>query len=326
MSIFTEGFLFLLVAGVLQGTFALFPRFFRIQSEFFWSAFALLAFAVLPIGFTAFVFPQFLSVIFAVPTIDFVLPVAAGLVWGIGFLFFIRSIAGNGLSATFLIVFGISALFGEALPFLLYKIVLPPNIRAILIVAFAAMLSGVLLDTVILGKRLPSGKRAKRLLTVLVAGFLWSFLAMAVWLGTFITDYAKRFGASSVVAPLITWDIVLLSACTVVLLYNAYRMGGNTVWFPLRKPSTLFWIAAILASTVWVCGFVFYNTGLLSGAFANAFENRSVPLLAVVTATLYGMKLGEWKGHRKLLSGHGVSLVLFVFGLLLVGLATYLKK
>src|ERR1700680_1391639 len=115
------GFLLVLVAGLLQGTFILPMTLVRKWSwEHTWATFSLLGMVVFNWIITLLFVPNIFAVYAASPPLDLVILALFGLGWGIGAVLFGLGMARLGMALGYPIIMGLIASLGGLIPLLVF--------------------------------------------------------------------------------------------------------------------------------------------------------------------------------------------------------------
>ena len=115
----SAGFLLLVVAGVMNASFALPMKFTKRWAwENTWAVWSALALVLMPLIATVITVPQLPRVYAQAGTRSVVLVAACGMAWGIAQVLFGLAVDSLGIALAFAIVLGLSAAMGGLIPFL----------------------------------------------------------------------------------------------------------------------------------------------------------------------------------------------------------------
>jgi len=304
----TVGLFMILVAGVMNGSFAVPMKFMqRWAWENTWLMWSICGLFVFPPLLTFLTVPSPMS-IYQQAGWNLVAAVAAcGAGWGISAVFIGLAVDAVGVAVSFSIMLGLSAALGSLVPLLSRhsdKIATPAGMLAL--AGLALVLVGVGICAVAgkqreaaLGARTPGKVPVFMGLIYCVIGGIGSGLVnLALVFGDPILRTAQAQGVSKVWSPNAVFLPLTLAAGIPNLLYCGYLLRKNHTGERFHAVGTSsYWFLAALMAFLW-----FGSTILYGAATTNLGELGTVlgwPLfmsLIVITAAVWGMLTGEWKG------------------------------
>src|SRR3981189_3542449 len=156
------GFLLVLLAGLLQGTFILPMTLVRKwEWEHTWATFSLLGMIVFNWIITLFLVPNIFAVYVASPPRDLAILALFGLGWGIGAVLFGLGMDRLGMALGYPIIMGLIASLGALIPLLVF---FPQTLLTtkglVLVVGTALVIFGIVLCSVGGSRRVPSGGKS----------------------------------------------------------------------------------------------------------------------------------------------------------------------
>jgi L-rhamnose-H+ transport protein len=323
-----SGILLLLVAGAMNGSFTLPMKFTRRwaweNTWFVWTIFALL------------IFPPLLTFT-TVPGLGHVyqqagggvlwVVVACGAGWGISQVFFGLAVESIGIALAFSVILGLSAAVGSLVPLLR----LHPE--QVLTSEGLAVLTGVALVLLGVGICAVAGRRReanlgqgparvsvmKGLLFSTISGVGSALVNLGLAFGAPLLLLARHAGATRAWSPNAVWLPLMLAGAVPNLVYCLYLMQKNRTGRRLAEAGNGgHYVLAGIMGVFWFASTVMY--GIAAGQLGKLGAVLGWPLfmsLIVITASLWGVTTGEWRGSgrqplRTMLGGVAV-LILAIF-------------
>src|ERR1700724_1920290 len=267
------GFLLVLLAGLLQGTFILPMTLVRKWSwEHTWATFSLLGMVV----FNCIIPLLFVSNIFAVsaasPPRDLVIFALFGLGWGVGAVLFGLGMARLGMALGYPIIMGLIASLGGLIPLLVFfpRTVFTPR-GLVLLAGTAIVIVGIAVCSVAGSRRTPSATKsnavASHALTVglviaVLAGILSCLPNVGMAFANNVTDVAETMGVSQASSGNTVWALLFTLGSVANLAYCFYLMfSKNTFreYWNAEAPRNL-GLSALMA-LIWIGSFYLYGAG-----------------------------------------------------------------
>jgi L-rhamnose-proton symport protein (RhaT) len=324
------GIILTLFAGVLAGNCMLPMSFTRRWSwENTWLIFSLVSLVVIPWSLALALVNHLSEIYRTVNLSDLAIPMLFGFGWGIAQVLFGISVKRLGLGLAYAIIVGLGALLGTLVPLLVQH--RSEVSRAALVetlLGVVAMIVGIVLST--WGGQIrershrglslvtPAGGYTGAVMLAIVCGLLAPMLNYAFAFGQNITIEAVRFGNSPVRAVYSVWPIGLAGGLLPNVGYSLYRLAKNRSWDRFRRLSPdIFWSA--LMGVLWMGAFALYGmSSSYLGPLGTSIGWGLFQIFMIMTATLSGVWVGEWKGAPR------SSRLLVAAGLLCMTLATTL--
>jgi len=324
------GFLLVLLAGLLQGTFVLPMTLVRRWSwEHTWATFSLFGMFLFNWLITLYLVPGIFTVYGASPSHDLVVLALFGMGWGIGAVFFGLGMDSLGMALGYPIIMGLISSLGALIPLL---ILFPQTLRTIkglvLLVGSALVIVGIVQCSIAGSSKLPatdksnssrSGKFAVGLAIAIMAGILSCLPNVGVAFAGKITGAAQSLGLSPSSAGNTVWALLFTMGCIVNIGYCVYLMVA-------RKTLGEFWNAetprnlalSALMAAMWIGSFYLYGAGAAKMGRWGVIAGWPLFIsLSIVMGNIWGLWRGEWTGssvgaRRSLNLGLGVLIVAVV--------------
>ena len=317
-----EGFLLVLLAGLLQGTFVLPMTMVRRWSwEHTWATFSFLGMFLFNWIITYLLIPNIGRVYATTPSRDLGILALFGAGWGIGAILFGLGMDRLGMALGYPIIMGLIASLGALIPLLIF---FPQTIFTVkgllLIVGTILVVGGIILCSMAGTRRQPSstsqtkaGSLRAALAIAILAGVLSCLPNVSVAFGGSVVKSADLLGVPPTVAGNAIWALLFTLGCVVNIAYCLYLMVTKrtlAAYWNAEFPRN-FGLSALMA-LMWIGSFYLY------GASASRLGRWGVvvgwPLfisLSIVTGNLWGLSKGEWlgaspKARRLLNAGLGV--------------------
>ena len=312
------GFILLLLAGLAQGSFGLgYKKYPPFSWAAFWGIYCLLG-IVISCGFAALCAPTAIPQMFSKGLSYCAAPLFCGALWGLSAIGFSKGITIIGMSLVYGISMGISTIVGSVLPMILSKTLPVGRSAFFFTVGLVLTLLGVVLVTAAGVKRDGGAKSSKAgvilsILSGLGSGAMNVGFTQSEDFGTFMLE--NGFGATAVSA--VRWSPVLFGGCLAGALWCICEITAKKEWKTVtdkgagKRVAVLFGVAI-----VWYAALLLY--GLSSGMLGELGSTAGWILfnaLALIISVGWGLRTGEWKGHKKglLFAGCAVLILAWVF-------------
>jgi L-rhamnose-H+ transport protein len=303
----TMGGLLLVLAGIMNGSFALpmkaMPRW---QWENIWLIWSILALLFLPLGLAILCVPHLWSGAGEVSSSGLFLVVLYGAAWGIAQVLFGLSVSAIGMALTFSLVLGISAALGAAVPFfrqhadLLWTRAGALLFSGLLVLAMGMVLcawAGILRERV---SERAAGAVAIQwgLLLAIVSGVLASAMNIGFSYATELSHMARHHGASAAGSAAAEWLPLLAGGAIPNLLYALYLLRRNrSVSLYASAPLAKYLLLTVCMAGLWFGGTILYGiASSMLGSMGTVLGWPTFMSIVVVVASLIGWMAGEWKG------------------------------
>lgn len=293
------GFLTLLFAGLLQGSFG---RGYKNYQPFSWAAFWGIYNIMAIITATAFALimtPNLFSMYFDNGLAYVLRPAICGVIWGLSAICFSKGISVVGMSLVYGISMGISTISGSVTPMILNNSFPQGSKLALFVVALVLTIAGVFVITVAGIKR--DGK-AKSSLFGIVLSVLSGLGTGAMNLGfTFTEDLSETIGNNQFALSSVRWLPVLLGGCVAGLIYCIGEVTALKQWKTVTDRGSLKCTVKLFGtSIVWYFALIFYGVAsVMLGKIGSTVGWILFNSLALVVSVFWGIKDNEWKNKKK---------------------------
>lgn len=310
------GFLVLLFAGLLQGSFG---RGYKNYEPFSWGAFwgiyNIMA-IIITVAFAMVMMPEGVKQLFGGGFGYVIKPVLCGVVWGLSAICFSKGISMVGMSLVYGISMGISTISGSVTPMILDNSFPKGSEMIKFILALGFTIAGVVIITIAGIKR--DGK-AKSSVLGIVMSILSGLGTGAMNLGfTFTSDInsTNQFGGSAV-----RWLLVLVGGCIAGLIYCIGEVSVLKQWHTVTdKGAAKCSVKLFGTAVIWYFALILYGvSSIMIGKLGNTVGWILFNSLALFVSVFWGVKDGEWKNKKKtmLFVGCVVLIIAWVFSALM---------
>jgi L-rhamnose-H+ transport protein len=334
------GFFLLFVAGAMNGSFTLPMKFTRNWAwENTWLAWTIFALVVFPVALTLLTVPALGQVYAYTGAGPALLAATFGAGWGISQVFLGLAVHGIGMALSFSVILGISAALGSIVPL----IRLHPD--AVFEKGGITVLCGVALVLVGVGIAAVAGRRrelalaassapaadehkisvAKGLLFATISGIGSALVNFGFAFGDPLKAAAQQFGATQIWSPNAIWLPLMVAGGIPNLIYCIYLMRKNKTTSKFHTPATgFYWGLAAIMAFFWFGSTVMYGVGATKlGDLGPVLGWPLFMSLIVITATVWGIGTGEWKGAGKPpLRLMGVAVAVLVLAIFVLGISS----
>ncbi|MGH9584639.1 MAG: L-rhamnose/proton symporter RhaT [Bryobacteraceae bacterium] len=327
-----------LIAGVLQGVFAVPMKFARgWKYENIWLIFAASGLVAFPWLLTLTTVPNVADV-YRVTSLRSLSAIGGfGVCWGVGAALTGLGLTMLGIGLGFAIILGLSASVGSLVPLL---VLTPEKIGTsqgheyllgtglMLIGIGIAARAGALREAAArAGQNAPSGQRtpfATGLLVAIAAGVLSSTLNFSYAFGNEALVHARALNVS----PLWIANVITAPATTggffANLFYCVYLLRRNATSRKFLQPGAgINWLFGVIMGGLWFGGQALYGLGVSRmGQFGTVVGWPSLMGMIIVTSNVAGILTGEWKGAGKTADAYlaaGMLVILAALGVLALG-------
>lgn len=333
---FATGILLVIVAGALEGLFSLpVTRTPRWRWENIWGLGSLIALVLVPWPVAFATVPNLLDVFRYVPPGVLVMTLLFGIAWGLGGIFWGKSIAALGMALGISMLMGLVNVIGS--PVLLAftdpgKLLEKGGLT--LLAAVAVMILGVVICAIAGAAKerdLRGGAEnaaARKSATPFAVGLMFCIISAAF---SSMLNFGFVYGkpiklaaldqhAAEAAASNAIWALVFTGNYAVNAGYGFLLMFKNrTTGLIVSQGSAAYWLGALFMGIAWPMGVVLYGIGADCMGKYGAFVG--FPMLLVMTilmANLAGAVTGEWRGaSRKTIATMiaGVLVLVAAFGI-----------
>ena len=303
------GFLLVLLAALLQGTFVLPMTLVRQWSwEHTWATFSLLGMFVFNWIITLLLVPNIFAVYSASPGKDLAVLAFFGLGWGVGAVLFGLGMERLGMALGYPIIMGLIASLGALIPLLLF---FPQSLFTgkglFLLAGTALVILGIALCSIAGARRTPSeGKSAATrsntfkigLAIAIFAGILSCLPNVGVAFGGNVIQAALSLGVSPASSGNTVWALLFTLGCAANLAYCLYLIVSkrNMGQYWNRETPRNLGLSAGMA-LMWIGSFYLYGAGAAKLGRWGAIAGWPLFIsLSIVVGNLWGLWRGEWQG------------------------------
>lgn len=319
------GLLILVVAGIANGSFTLPMKYTRAwEWENTWLIYTLWALVIFPPLLTLLTVPS-LGAIYSAPGASTIIWIVAacGAGWGISQIFFGLAAEGVGIALAFSVILGLAAAVGSLVP------LLRENAGELLQPLGLKVLGGVILVLIGVGICAVAGRRreaalrpkiepagagtaaataparhvsvAQGLVYCVISGVGSALVNIGFTEGQPLQALAQSHGASAIWAPNAIWLPLMLAGGVPGWIYCAYLIKKNRTGDRFQRAATsgYWWLAGLMA-LFWFGSTVLYGIG--AGDLGQLGTVLGWPVfmsLIVITASVHGVRTGEWKGSGR---------------------------
>ena len=325
----SAGGLLLIVAGVMNGSFALpmkhMPRW---RWENIWLAWSTAALVVLPLVTAMYFVPHLFRGLTEVPAASLISVMLCGVAWGVAQVLFGLSVAAIGIALTFSLVLGISAAVGAVVPFVsLHAALMRTQAGAYLLLGLLVLSigmglcarAGILRDRA-LGQTTGAKSSLSGLALAVFSGLCASAMNVGFSFSTALTDMAVKHGATGSEAKMVVWFPLLLGGAVPNLLYTAYLLRRNrTASLYGGEGTRSYWVLTAGMALLWFGSTTLYGVASNKlGALGAVLGWPIFMSIVVIMASVLGWQTGEWNGTgSKPLRTQTAGLLMLVVAVLL---------
>jgi L-rhamnose-H+ transport protein len=302
------GFLLVLLAALLQGTFVLPMTLVRQWSwEHTWAAFSLLGMFVFNWIITLLLVPSIFAVYSSSPVKDLAVLTLFGLGWGVGAVLFGLGMERLGMALGYPIIMGLIASLGALIPLLVF---FPQSLftsRGLFLLAGTALvIFGIALCSIAGSRRTSSGKSAATrsntfkigLVIAIFAGILSCLPNVGVAFGGNVIQAAVSLGVSPASSGNTVWALLFTLGCVANLAYCLYLIISKRTlgqYWNRETPRNLALSAGM--ALMWIGSFYLYGAGAAKLGRWGAIAGWPLFIsLSIVVGNLWGLWRGEWQG------------------------------
>ncbi len=303
------GFLLVLLAALLQGSFVLPMTLVRQWSwEHTWATFSVLGMLIFNWIITLLFVPNIFAVYSASPTRDLGILALFGLGWGVGAVLFGLGMERLGMALGYPIIMGLIASLGALIPLLVF---FPQTLFTakgfVLLGGTALVIFGITMCSKAGSRRAPTeatstatGSSTFRigLAIAVFAGILSCLPNVGMTFGSNVIRSAASLGVSPASSGNTVWALLFTLGCVANLAYCTYMMiSKHTLGQYLNRetPRNLGLSAAM--ALMWIGSFYLYGAGAAKLGRWGAIAGWPLFIsLSIVVGNLWGLWRGEWQG------------------------------
>jgi len=303
------GFLLVLLAGLLQGSFILPMTLVKRWSwEHTWATFSLLGMLVFNWIITLVFVPNIFAVYGASPGRDLAILALFGLGWGVGAVLFGLGMDRLGMALGYPIIMGLIASLGALIPLLVFFPQTLLTARGMILLAGSGLvIFGIVLCSIAGSRRTPSENTSTAtrpnffkigLAVAILAGILSCLPNVGVAFGRNVVSAAESLGVSPAASGNTVWALLFTFGFVANVTYCLYliitRKTLAQYWNP-ETPRNL-GLSALMA-LMWIGSFYLYGAGAARlGRWGVVVGWPLFISLSIIVGNLWGLWLGEWRG------------------------------
>jgi len=329
------GFLLVLVAGLLQGTFILPMTLVRKWSwEHSWFTFSLLGMVVFNWILTLLFVPNIRSVYAASPSHDLAILALFGLGWGIGAVLFGLGMDRLGMALGYPIIMGLIASLGALIPLLVF---FPQTLftakGGVLLAGSAVVVAGIVVCSIAAARKTRSAeKNAGATSTALTAGLVIAVMAgilsclpnVGMAFARNVVSAAEGLGIAPSSAGNTVWALLFTFGSIANLIYCVYLMIRRKTlrdYWNMETPRNVA-LSGVMA-LLWIGSFYLYGAGAARLGRWGAVAGWPLFIsISIVMGNLWGLWKGEWRdanaSARRMLN---IGLVVLIVAVIVVALS-----
>jgi L-rhamnose-H+ transport protein len=296
-----------LLAGLMSGNCMLPMKFTRSWKwENTWLVFSLVSLVILPwalaLGLVSHVFDAYRGL----SLVQLAVPFLFGAGWGIAQVLFGLSVQRLGLGLAYAIIVGLGAALGTLVPLFMQHRSQVGSVALLEVLAGVVIMAiGIALST--WGGQIrerhhrpapqsgaASGYTAAVLLAIL-CGVMAPMLNYSFAFGQDIALQASRVGNTALRSGYAVWPIGLGGGLLPNIAYSLHLLRKNNSWRFFQVPAPdIFW--SILMGVLWMGAFALYGmSATYLGSLGTSIGWGLFQIFMIMTATLSGVLMGEWK-------------------------------
>jgi L-rhamnose-H+ transport protein len=303
-----SGFVFVIIAGILAGSFYLPSTFTRKwEWEHTWLIYSFSAMFIFNWIFVFLFIPEIITVCELVPLKDIIVLIVFGSLWGIGAVLFGIAMDKVGMALAYPIVLGTVSSLGALIPLVVF---FPSTLFSlkglILFMGTVVTVIGIIMCSMAFNLKNPlvksqktsqTGSLTAKLTIAIMAGVMSSLLNVGFSYGTSLVVEAQKLGIPKVFASNAAWAIILTSGGIPNVFYCLYliirRSTINYFWGTGTIRNTCL---CLLMGLIWCGGIYFYGIGSFTmGSWGIVVGWIIFMSINIIVGNLWGIWRGEWK-------------------------------
>src|ERR1700730_9718969 len=303
------GFLLVLLAALLQGTFVLPMTFVKQWSwEHTWAKFSLLGMFVFNWIIALLFAPHIFALYGASPPRDLAILALFGLGWGVGAVLFGMGMDRLGMALGYPIIMGLIASLGALIPLLVFFPQALLTAKGLVLLAGTALvIFGIVLCSIGGSRRVFSSGQSTSsrsntfnvgLAIAILAGILSCLPNVGVAFGGNVTRTAEMLGVSQASSGNTVWALLFTLGSVVNLAYCVYLMVSKKTlgqYWNRETSRNLGWSA--LMALMWIGSFYLYGAGAGKLGWWGVVVGWPLFIsLSIIVGNLWGLWRGEWRG------------------------------
>jgi L-rhamnose-H+ transport protein len=322
------GLVLLIIAGAMNGSFTLPMKYTKKWAwENTWLAWTIFALFVLPPAVTFIMLPQATQVYAQSSWTPILIVAACGAGWGISQVFFGLAVESVGIALAFSVILGIAAAVGSL------RSLIGDHADKVFSAGGLGVIGGVALVIVGVGVCAVAGRKREAalglgpdaakasigtgLIFCLISGLGSALVAIGLDKGNGLqSSVVNDFHGSPIWAPMAAFLPLMIAGGVPNLIYTLYLQSKNKTGKNFSQSGTGgYWLLAFVMAFFWFGSTLMY--GIAKDYIGSLGTSIAWPMfmsLIVITASVHGIRTGEWKGTGKTplriqLSGVGVLIL-----------------
>jgi len=299
------GFLAIVAAAVMQGTFAVPQKFIRGWPwEKNWLFYSIFGMVIFPWLLVALLVPRAFQAYAEAGAGAVAMAALFGAGWGVGSVLFGLGLEAVGVALGFAMIMSMIAALGALVPLVVLHPADLMSLRGLLIViGLVVAIVGVTLCAragALKDSAAPAAARRnlKRGIAICIAsGAASPMMAFAVEFGKPIEAAAAATGANAANAPMAIFAVAMSAGFLVNAAYCVYLLRRNRSWDKgLPQDRALNLVYTVAMGFLWLFGFYLYGVGKTKiGQLGTSVGWPIFMIIMVVVANIWGLLTGEWK-------------------------------
>jgi L-rhamnose-H+ transport protein len=334
-----SAFLIVVLAGVINGSFALFIKFMqRWRFETIWLGYAIIAFLLAPFVFAWVLNPSNTISFSEVSTSLKLLILIGGLCFGVGQVCFAFAINRIGIGLGFLLNIGIGTVLGSLFPLIVQNSSQLLTFSGLMtILACVLIVVGLILCYHAGHRREKDQGQAVRVdfkpyvvgvVAGCVAGLFSAGQNIMFALTQPIKDMALQHGYSQLAASLTPWPFFLLFAFIPYAIYMIVQgVKNKSLSLYVTQPKPHYYLYVILMGVFWYGSLALYSqSAQMIGHLGPVIGWPLFMVLIILASNFWGWLKKEWKGcSRPVMSRLLIGIILFLVAVVLLGASIGIK-
>lgn len=306
---FFSGMGLVVIAGICAGIFALpFNANKKWEWENNWIIWSVVALVIGPWLVSFATVPNLLE-LYRVESDVLYLVLLFGIIWGVGAILWGLGMHYLGIALSVPIMAGLNNSVGTLMPIVIRnpaELLEPTGLQ--IISGVVVLLVGILivsyagtLKEKILNKGQAEQASGNRFLIgigiCIAAGLIGPMINFGFVFGEPLRMRAIEFGASATFSSNAIWSIVLTGGFIANFGYCIYLLKKNKTAVRFKQVNKGYWLLAALAGVLWYASVMFYGMGSTNlGKLGASVGWATMQSLAIISANVVGLLIGEWAG------------------------------
>lgn len=307
------GLILLIVAGGMNGSFTLPMKYTKLWKwENTWLAWTIFALFVLPFAVTYILLPQVRQVYAASSWTPILVVAACGAGWGISQVFFGLAVEAVGIALAFSVILGIAAAVGSL------RSLVGDHPDKVFSEGGLGILAGVALVILGVGICAIAGRKREAALGLgpqegkaslglglvycVISGLGSALVAIGLDKGNGLqTAAVQTYHGSSIWSPMAAFLPLMVAGGIPNLIYCLYLQMKNKSGKNFSQSGTAgYWLLALVMAICWFGSTLMYGIAKdYIGPLGTSIAWPMFMSLIVITASIHGIRTGEWKGTGK---------------------------